>query len=134
MDYSQPKKQLFLEQNRLLRIAGLLNAFSSDCRERDFILLRKLRASFLFQQKRPAGFEREHGYAGRRARLQRPQSDARDVEPHVVTHLGDLDGDRAAVPARQFAAAREAFVRAFKSLDGENCSIFHDGNLADFQL
>ena len=50
-----------------------------------------------------------------------------------MTHLGDLDGDRAAVLARQFAAAREAFVRAFKALDGQHRAVFHDDSLADFQ-
>ena len=50
-----------------------------------------------------------------------------------MIELGDLDGHRAAVLARQFAAAREAFVRAFKTFDGQHRAVFHHHGLADFQ-
>ena len=111
----------------------MLGTDSHDWKSVLFILFGQLSASLLFQQQRFAGFERQHGHARRGAGFQRLRADTGNVEPHVVIGFGDLDGHRAAVLARELAAAREALVRAFKTLDGQHHAVFDHDGLADFQ-
>ena len=101
--------------------------------ERQFIFLSQCFASFPFEQQGPAGLQGEHGNSGGGANLHRAGADAGNVEPHVVVQFGHFDGDRAAILAGQFAAAREAFVRALKPFHRQHRAVFHDDGLADFQ-
>ena len=104
-----------------------------NCRDGNFIFFGQVFASLAFEQKRFAGFDGEHGDFRGGASFKSFRADAGDVEAHVVIQLGDFHGDRAAVFAGQFAAARQAFVRAFKAFDGQHRAVLHDDELADFQ-
>jgi hypothetical protein len=105
----------------------------SDGGDGNFVLFGEFLALVAFEEQRFAGFEGEDGNSGGGAGLEGFRADARDVEAHVVVLLGYFHGHRAAVFAGEFAAAREAFVRAFKSFHGEHGAVFNHGQLADFQ-
>ena len=97
------------------------------------MLLGKLRAIVLFEHQCFAGFEGEHSDPSSRAGFERLRADAGDIEAQIVFFTGDFDSHRATVLPGEFAAAREAFVRALKALDGEHRAVFDDHNLADLK-
>jgi hypothetical protein len=88
---------------------------------------------FLFKQQGFSGLECEGDDAVGGAGFDGLSADARDIEPHIVVHFGDFDGDGASVAAGQIAATGEARVGAFEAFDGEDDAIFDDDGLADVE-
>jgi len=99
----------------------------------DFMAASEVGDFFLIQNECLAGFQGEDVYAGTGAGFYGLQSDARNVETHVVFFFGDFGGDGAAGFSRKFATARETFIAAFQSLDGQDGAVFDDDELADVE-
>jgi hypothetical protein len=66
---------------------------SANSHEGDFIFVRQLFASFLFEQERFPGLEGEQGNTGGGAVFQRLRPEAGDIEAQMVIFPRDFDGN-----------------------------------------
>src|ERR1039457_6679493 len=105
----------------------------SNRRYGNLMLARELGASFLFQQEGFAGLKGERGNSRRGAGLKRLRAEAGNVKTQVVLFLGDFNGNGAAAWPGQRAATGEAWIGAFKGLNGQHGALFDQDRLADFQ-
>ena len=99
----------------------------------DFMAASEVCDFFLIQNECLAGFQGKDVYAGTGTGLHGLQSDAGDIETHVVFFFGHFDGHGAAGFSRKFATARKAFIAAFQSLDGQDGAVLDDDELADVE-
>src|ERR1039457_1121881 len=96
----------------------------SNRRYGNLMLARELCASFLFQQEGFAGLKGERGNSRRGAGLKRLRAEAGNVKTQVVLFLGDFNGNGAAAWPGQRAATGEAWIGAFKGLNGQHGALF----------
>src|ERR1035437_87691 len=105
----------------------------SNRRYGNLMLARELCASFLFQQEGFAGLKGERGDSRRGAGLKGLRAEAGNVKTQVVVFLGHFNGNGAAARPGQRTATGEAWIGAFKGLNGQHGALFDQDRLADFQ-
>src|SRR5262245_13104071 len=106
---------------------------SSNCRERHSVLVDESDHLILIQHQRLFRFECEHRDPTGGADLDSMQSNARNVESHVMSFLGHLDRYSAAVPSRQLTSSCKTLVRSLETLHCQNGAPLDYHGLPDFK-